>query len=393
MRSTKAKAVPRSWYFSRFFWRYYWIRLVELLDRPFLVGPAVIALGAAFLVASLPDGTKLLAKRPGWSWLAGPGEAGVALKAALPPVASLLTWINYALAAYLVALVLVSWRHKRPDLVRWGLGVLVVSTFVVHGITWLLVLGRFLVGLVVAFVRWLADLIALMGNVFYDYVIQPVVGLFSLLLGDLAWVGALVVVVVVSAVLGDVWSKQLKRAMVIVGACAVVVGVVVGVVLGLRALFGLVPEWLWQPVVSIGGTVLGWLLAVVACWMAGRLFLDQLRGGAHAGSGRRGVVMGAIAVGSTLAVLMLVGNVHGAYALYPADVEAWARAVLLSDAPKLDATVTLLVIGLCVLGVLRNLGRMRTEPGMEAFHRSLLFTIIGVYVAGGIAGLDKETSN
>lgn len=345
------------------------------------------------MIASLPDGTKLLAKRPGWSWLEGPGDASAALKAALPPVASLLTWVNYALAAYLAALVLVSWRHKRADLVRWGFGVLVVSTFVLHGIAWLFVLGRFLVGLVVAFVRWVAGLIALVGIVLNEYVIQPIVGLFLFLLGDLVWIGVLIVVVVVLAILGDAWPKQLKRATLIVGVYALVVGVVVGVVLGLRSLLGLFPGWFWQAVVSIGGTVLGWLLAVVVCWMVGRLFLDQIRSGAHAGSGRRGVVMGAIAVGSTLAVLMLVGNVHGAYALYPAHVEAWARAVVLSDAPKLDATVTLLVIGMCVLGVLRNLGRMRDEPSMEEFRRSLVFTIIGVYVAGGIAALDKETSD
>ncbi|WP_090071668.1 hypothetical protein [Lentzea flaviverrucosa] len=354
---------------------------------------AVVVLGAVFLIASLPDGTRLLAKRPGWSWLEGPGEASAALKAALPPVASLLTWINYALAAYLVALALVSWRHKRADLVRWGLGVLVVSTFVLHGITWLFVLGRFLVRLFVAFVRGAVGLIALVGTAINEYVIQPVVGLFVFLLGDLVWIGVLIVVVVVLAILGDTWPKHLKRTMLIVGVYSVVVGVVVGIALGLRSLFGLISGRFWQVVASIGGTVLGCLLAAVVCWMVGRLFLDQIRSGAHAGSGRRGVVMGAIAVGSTLAVLMLVGNVHGAYALYPAGVEAWARAVVLSDAPKLDATVTLLVIGLCVLGVLRNLGRMRAEPSVEEFHRSLIFTIIGVYVAGSIAALDKETSN
>ncbi|MCG8927778.1 hypothetical protein [Lentzea sp. CC55] len=346
-------------------------------------------MGAVFLIASLSDGTKLLAKRAGWSWLARPGEASAALKAALPPITSLLTWIGCAVTAYVVALVLLSWRHKRPRLVLWGLGVLVASTFVLHGLAWVFVLGRFIakiIGTVIGFVLGVVGWVVTLLN---DHLLRPFVGLFEFLLGGFAWVGAALVVAVVLGTAYEARARWVKGVSPALGCAAVLVGVIAGG----RWLIGLVPGEFWEEGASIGALVLGWLLAVVVCRVVGRLFLDQIRSGAHAGSGRRGVVMGAIAVGSTLAVLMLVGNVHGTYALYPADVESWARAVLLSDAPKLDATVTLLVIGLCVLGVLRNLGRMRDEPSTAEFRRSLVFTVVGVYLAGGVAGLDKETSD
>jgi hypothetical protein len=357
--------------------------------RRFLSAVAVIVVGAVFLIASLPDGTKLLAKRAGWFWLARPGEASAALKAALPPVTSLLTWIGYAVAAYVVALMLLSWRHKRPRLVLWGLGVLVASTFVLHGLTWFFVFVRFIVKIIGSVIGFVVSVVGWVVTLLNDYLIRPFVGLFEFLLGGFAWIGAALVVLVVLGTAYEARARWAKGVALVLGVAAVLVGVVVGV----RWLIGLVPEGFWREGASIGALVFGWLFAAGVCAGVGRLFLDQIRSGAHAGSGRRGVVMGAIAVGSTLAVLMLVGNVHGAYALYPDHVEAWARAVLLSDAPKLDATVTLLVIGLCVLGLLRNLGRMRDEPSTEEFRRSLIFTIIGVYVAGGIAALDKETSD
>lgn len=354
----------------------FWLRL-------FLVTASVVAVGAVFLVASLPDGTRLLAARAGWSWLAGPAEASAALKAALPPVSSLLAWVGYALACYVAALVLVSWRHRRTDLVGWGLGALVVSTFALHGLSWVLVFARFVAKVIGTVVGFLAGIVVWVALQLYEYLVKPYVGLFGPL-GGLGWVVAVAVVVVV------LWVAYEARATWAAGAVWLLggVGLVVVVVLGVRWLAGLAPAWFWEK----GAVLLGWMIGCAVCSGVGRLVLDQLRSGVHAGSGRRGVAMGAIAVGSALAVLMLVGDIHGAYTLYPSDVENWARAVLLSDAPKLDAAVTVLVIGLCALGVLRNLGRMREEPGMAEFRRSLVFAVVGACLAGGIAGVDRDTS-
>ncbi|WP_439656025.1 hypothetical protein ACSHWB_26720 [Lentzea sp. HUAS TT2] len=353
--------------------------------RRFLGVAAVIAVGAVFLIASLPDGTKLLAARENWSWLAGPGEASAALKAALPPAGTLLRWVGYAVAAYVVALVLLSWRHRRAGLAGWGLGVLVASTFALHGVAWFTVVVRFLGRMVAAVLGFLFLVLGWVVKLLHTYLIKPLIGLFGPLLGVWAWIGVLVVVVAVLWVAYEArarWARRSARPLVLV---ALVMGVV--------WLISETPAWFWRAAASIGGAVLGWLFAAFVCSMVGKLFLDQIRSGAHAGSGRRGVVMGAIAVGTTLAVLMLVGNVYGAYALYPSSVSDWVRATLLSDAPKLDATVSTVVIGLCVVGVLRNLGVMRPEPSLAEFRPSLLFTIIGVVAAGGVAALDKDTSD
>ncbi|MFC7613781.1 hypothetical protein ACFQV2_09550 [Actinokineospora soli] len=215
------------------------------------------------------------------------------------------------------------------------------------------------------------------------------VDLFRPFLGALAWVGAVVALAVVLGLAFRLGGELLRIAVLV----AVAVAVGFAALAGIGALLGLVPGAFWESVRSVAGAVVAVVLGAFVLATVGRLFLDQLRSGAHAGSGRTGVVMGAVAVGSTLALLMLVGNLFAVYDLYPDSIATWARATVLSDAPKFDAAMTLVVVGLCGIGVLRNLSRMRPEPDPLTFRRSLVYTVMGMITAGAIAALDKATSD
>jgi hypothetical protein len=53
-----------------------------------------------------------------------------------------------------------------------------------------------------------------------------------------------------------------------------------------------------------------------------------------------GVIMGALSVGSALALLMLPGNAYGAYDFYPPSVAMWADATVRgANAPQFDGGV------------------------------------------------------
>jgi hypothetical protein len=361
-------------------------RLVKGLLLTFVVG-------VAFVIASLPDGTALLARHDRWTWLAGPAEISAKLKAVLPPVTSLLQWINYALVAYAVALLLVSMRHARVGLVGWGIGVLVGSACLLHVLAWLGVIvfavGGFIVDIFTAVMGFLVGIFSWLGEQLRDALVLPFVGLFKPFLGALAWAGALLAL---AAVLGGVYlfgAKWARTAAVVTAWVAVAVGVLTG----LGWLFGLVPTQFWHS----AGAVIGWIFMALVAWFVlatvGQLVLDQLTSSKHAGSGRLGVVMGAIAIGSTLAMLMLVGNIYDVYDLYPSTVAGWARETVLSDAPKFDSAMALVVISLCAIGVLRNLSQMRPEPDLLEFRRSLIYTVMGMITAGAISALDKATSD
>jgi len=169
------------------------------------------------------------------------------------------------------------------------------------------------------------------------------------------------------------------------------IAVVMAVITGIALLVGLVPESVGPVVASVFRVVVSTLVVALVLATVGQLFVDQLRSTMLAGSDRLGVLMGAIAVGSTLALLMLVGNVYGVYDLYPDAVAQWAQTSVRSNDPRFDATVTLAVVALCAFGVLRNLGRMRPSPDRAMLGRSLIYTIMGVIAAGAIAAVEKGT--
>lgn len=311
----------------------------------------------------------------------------------MPPVPSLLQWITYALMVYAGALLLVSLRHLRPGLIGWGLGILVVSACLLHLLAWvgvtLFVVGRFLARILATVAEFVAGIFVWIAEKVSGGLIEPFVALFEPLLGGWAWAGALGAVLLVFGGFYLFGSEGIRTAV----AIAFWVAVLVAFVAGLGWLIGLVPSAFWSTAGAVAAWVFLGLVVLFALVTVGALVIDQLLSSKHAGSGRLGVVMGATAIGSTLAVLMLVGNVHDVYGLYPQMIEDWARATVLSAEPKFDAMMTLAVISACAIGVLSNLFRMRPEPDLFEFRRSLIYTIMGMVTAGAIAAMDKATSD
>ncbi|MDI5975891.1 hypothetical protein [Amycolatopsis magusensis] len=348
-----------------------------------------ITLGMVFIIASLPEGTAALALQHHWTWLTIPAEVSAEFKLILPEVPDVLEWISYALVAYVSALLLISLRHHQIVLFGRGIAVALTATFLLHALAWVGVIGfsvgKFIVGITVA----ITEFFSWLGDAALREVVTPIVGLFAPALGSWAWAGALAATATVlglAITLGPRWMHATAKV-------AAWIALALAVLIGLGALLSLVPASFWATLGSIFGTIFSWLLLILAIATTGQLFLDQLASGVHAGSGRLGVTMGAIAIGSTLAVLMLVGNIYGAYDFYPAPVAEWAHNTVLSKEPKFDATVTLAVVSLCTIGVLSNLGRMRQEPDLTKYRRSLIYTIMGMITAVVIAAIDKATDD
>jgi hypothetical protein len=341
------------------------------------LGRLILALvvGAVFLVASLPKRMDALSRSENWEWLAEPANASKWLDATLSGLPDLLTWLGYALLAYLGALLLVSLRH-------WRLGLFLIGVVVAAGTAALPHLLGYL-GFVVFHV-----------GAFVVFVFAAVFGFFGdvahAVLDFLAFVftswWSVVPAMIVAGVL-VLWRKTAKQW---VKPALIGLGFLAGAIVvfgGLGLLLRLIPESFWVTVAK----VVGMLLAGLAVATVGQLFVDQLRSTVIAGSGRRGVVMGAIAVGSALAMLMLIGNILDAYSWYPDAMAAWLRVHLQSvGAPSLDTSVALVVVSLSALGVISNLGRMKPEPDLAEFRRSIVYAIMGGIAAMAIAAVAKD---
>ncbi|WIX92121.1 hypothetical protein [Amycolatopsis sp. DG1A-15b] len=334
-----------------------------------------LAVGAVFLVASLPKRTDALSRSEDWAWLAEPAGASKWLDTTLAGLPDLLVWLGYALLAYLGALLLISLRHWKPGLFLIGVVVTAGTAALPH------LLGY--VGFVVFHV-----------GAFVVFVFAAVFGFF----GDLAhavlnflhfvftsWWSVVPAIIVVGVLV--LWRRAAKQW---VKPALIGLGLLAGAVVvfgGLGLLLRLIPESFWATV----ATVVGLLLVGLAVATVGQLFVDQLRSTVIAGSGRRGVVMGAIAVGSALAMLMLIGNILDAYSWYPDAMAAWLHVHLQNDgAPNLDISIALVVVSLSALGVISNLGRLKPEPDLAEFRRSIVYAIVGGIAAMAIASVAKD---
>lgn len=101
--------------------------------------------------------------------------------------------------------------------------------------------------------------------------------------------------------------------------------------------------------------------------------------------------MGALSVGSALALLMLLGNAYGAYDFYPDVVAAWADATVQgANAPQFDAAIALVVIGFSGLVVVTSLVHLRPEPTARALGQSLIYAIIGGVIATAMSASSRD---
>ncbi|WET81089.1 hypothetical protein P3102_07645 [Amycolatopsis sp. QT-25] len=334
-----------------------------------------LIVGAVFLVASLPRRTDMLSRSESWEWLAEPAIVSNWLDTTLSDLPDLLTWLGYALLAYLGALLLVSLRHWKPGLFLIGVVVAVGTAALPH------LLGG--VGFVVFHVgAFLADVFVAVAGFFGD-VAHDVLDFLVFVFTSWWWLAPAIIVVGLLVLWRPAMKGWAKPTLIALGFVAGVV-VVFG---GLGLLLGLIPESFWVTV----GKVVGLLLVGLAVATVGQLFVDQIQGTMIAGSGRRGVIMGAIAVGSALAMLMLIGNILDAYSWYPDAMAAWLHDHLQNDGvPNLDISVALVIVSLSALGVISNLARLKPEPDLAKFRRSIIYAIAGGIAAIVVAAVAKD---
>lgn len=320
------------------------VNLTVDLRRGCLSWVWMTAVGAVFVVLSLPVGTDRLASREGWGWVAGMARASAAVNAALPSFPALVTSLLWVTGAFVLAVLVLGARHRDPRLAWLGVLALVVAAGSVHAIAW----GVWAVhATTTAVSRW----------------------------GGWGWVVVLAVVLVVMA-------RTARK----VNAELWVVAVLVNLVYVAVALF--VPVALWWS----GFPLLRVLVALALLEALGRLLTDQFLGTVKAGRGPRGVLMGSIGVGTSWSVLMLIGDVWDSHDLYPQAVREWVDAWLVANnPPQFDAVVALLVITLATVATAANIRRLRAEPTPEQFARSVLFTLCSMLFAGLVAAIGHRT--
>jgi hypothetical protein len=263
------------------------------------------------------------------------------------------------------------------------------------------------------FVLWLFGTIGgffgwLFGTIFgflLKLVVLLIMGIYDLLvsmLGGLWWLVPSILAIAVIAFLfksqGDA-RETLKT-----------IGRVLLFVAGGGAVFWLL-RWLWQWIgdwviaaleavgsflVFIGMLflrLLAGLAILVAVATIGQLFLDQIQGALSAGRRRRGVIIGAIAIGSSIAILLFVSNIYGVCTWLPSPVTDFAAKYLHQPAPLLDALIAIGIVSLSVVGIWRNVPALGEEPTTQEFGKSLVYSVLGVVLAGALIGVAGQTEN
>ncbi|WP_143229843.1 hypothetical protein [Actinophytocola xanthii] len=315
----------------------------------------------------LPKKTIYLATEWDQPWLGEAAGQLTALTNQLPSFSLLLDWIGFALVGYVGALLLLALRHRQPGLFGWGAATLTLAATSLHIFAWLGFIAYHAVRLFLAIFRTITE--------FFRWILTPVVDFVVFTTsGDLGWLTLSALVILFTWLTVRFGTAFLRFAAVAAGSIALFVGIVIGS----AYLLGMVPPTFWEIALTIVTVVALWLFWLFLLATVGQLFLDQLRGTVQAGSGQRGIIMGAISVGSALALLMLLGNAYNAYDFYPCSVAEWAGSTVQgANAPQFDAAVALVVIGFSGLAVLTSLVRLRPPPTVKALGRSLIYTIIG----------------
>lgn len=336
-------------------------------------GFGVLLVGFVFVLCTLPQGVATLSEQQEYDWLALPARWSVGLSNALPSFADLLPYVVYLLLLYVVTLVIASVRHRRPDLAAAGILALVSSTVVAIALStlllYLVVWTGYLLRVIRDFLDWLPLLSTLSEVLTWVMIITLWVGIAIFLFGlrpglvrDLSEARA-----------GGSVSR-LRFMWLVVGSF--LVPLVWAVVL---------------TIVMLDIDFIGLLVVLFVLGIIGKLFVCQVRDSMLAGSGRLGVIMGAIAIGSTLAVFLLVGNVYGVYDLLPSGFSEFATRYIYQERPSFDALVVLLIIGLCVVSLLRNLVRMRSGATPDQFRESLIYSLFGPVVSLALAVIAGDT--
>jgi uncharacterized protein YraI len=374
---------------------------------------ASVAIGTFYVGLTLPKALITVGKAHEWLTVAGLGERSLAfnqrLSAGLPGFPTLMRFVLWAVLAYLGSLLLLAVRHGKLDLFGWGSVTLALSIAIFHLIAW----GGYIAAKIAMLVMWIFGTIGgfvawLFGTIFGfigKLVLLLTMGIYHLLvqmLGGLWW---LVPAILTIAVAGLLFRSQGDAREILKTIARVVLFVAAGgaVFLLLRWLWQWIGDWVIAAFEAVAsflifvGTLFLRLLAGLAVLVAvatiGQLLLDQIQGALSAGRRRRGVIIGAIAIGSSIAILLFVSNIYGVCTWLPSPVTEFATKYLHQPAPLLDALIAIGIVSLSVVGIWRNVPALGEEPTMREFGKSLVYSILGVLLAGALVGVAGQTEN
>jgi hypothetical protein len=399
---------------------------------PQLVGGLLI--GAAFIAFSIPHALVQFGVILGWPWLSAIGSTSGGI---LDDVAGATDGARYlsfgymwsvllvGLAVYLAALALLSLRHQRFDLFLAGGVSLGVGTAILNILAWVVYLIALLFIVIAIIVAWIFSIIGIIFHAifsflaflwsyvaqFFEFIWGLLLAFWVFLISSPWWIAAALVVLAALIFFAVRFREEFLGFLVFIFWTAVIVGAVflirwliiilaplwaflARIFAAIFQFLGIIFRFLFTAIVFLITVFLvGFVIYGIGAWV-----MDLFRGAWKSGNERRGVIIGALAIGSALAILLLETNLYhtNGFPFYPLQalgIVTYFHVV----SPIFDVIMALLVITVSVLGILRNLGQLQEEPTWTEFQSAMVMAALGViifvglYILGQAAGGSSQS--
>jgi hypothetical protein len=119
------------------------------------------------------------------------------------------------------------------------------------------------------------------------------------------------------------------------------------------------------------------ILVLCLIGLNGGLVIDQVRGAFTAGNQKRGITMGAIAIGASLAFILVETNLANNVWLFPPGVQTFIIDNFHQTSPIPDTLLTLIIVAISFGSVLSNVPKLRAEPSFDQLRSSIWMTFMG----------------
>lgn len=371
-----------------------------------------LLVGIFFITFNFPKGVTNLGNTLGWSLVQ---DSGVTAKSVLDGLFGASTnaqtasfnnlWLGLVggLLVYLVVLASLSLRHRRFDLFGLGSLCLFIGTACLQLVTWLVYLIGWLLYIIFIILAWvigkLGFLFAIIGRVlgsFFGDIRWLLANIFGFLFGSGWWLLALLLVVIGISLAVKYRTGLFKAILWVLAACGIV-ALTIGVIYLLIKLFqflapfirpvlGAIGQFL-APIFAFIGRILGvifqfliylfiGLFVGLVVYGLGSLLVDQFRGAWHSGNGRRGVIIGALSIGTSLALVLLESNLGNVVRFYPTEgLQHFVVGYLYQANPNFSIVITLLIVVVSIVGILRNLPILRRGPSLRQFQITMVMVV------------------
>ena len=367
--------------------------------------------GIFFIAFSFPVGVSKLGKATGWAVIQDVGAAAKSVDTTLLGTSSIQQTMSFgnlwqafliALLAYLVVLAVLSLRYWRLDLFGLGVAFLAIGALWLHLVTWLISMVLWLLGEILAFFGWLGSILApiarwllnLFGAIF-GFLGRVLHALLELIFTH-GWWTVIVVVLGIGLVYLAVKYRhellEILKELTPLWVAVLVVAAAVGLIVLLTKLLAFLLPLLIS-ILTFLGRIFAFMRSILPLliigafilWVIyglGALLLDQFKGAWNSGAGRRGVILGSLAIGISIALILLETSLYGATRYFPSAVTTFAAANIHQSNPVFDLLIALAVVAISILALLRNLPELRVEPEFEEFQTGVTVTLIALPLIG-----------